>query len=416
MKICSMKDEDLAVADDPRCDRRRRVQIEKERDLCLLAIRTIDKPNIHRLRELVMSTLPMFGHVVHIGELVLEKAHQSLKRGVHQSNQKQSHLQSLQGVAFNDWQGRLTIQAGGALDGNLDALRGCYRLFYGRDSIMRVQGVIDSTRAEEVRKILGPEPCVPFQLKTQSITVISKRPDGSNTLQWHLGGNRLRLSDLQCIPARNFSDSFLLAFPSFDVSTAILYSAISSRTMSGLPCQNISCGDIVGIVSLNPCDHSFHVPFVVQRDTVHHSDILDLDCDVSFWVIYVLLKIERCGSEASYFAAVLPCQNQNPSYCSHVGSLPRYRIASPPDCAGTVFPFVKMTPSIRNVAVLHDCSQGTCSFDSSTGNLTHGDRSSPLQGGTFFVKTGEMATRLDADSSTFYQKFILISADQFFFK
>ena len=42
----------------------------------------LDKPNLHRLHELFAHTLPMFGTLRHIGELILEKGHQPLKRAI----------------------------------------------------------------------------------------------------------------------------------------------------------------------------------------------------------------------------------------------------------------------------------------------------------------------------------------------
>ncbi len=47
----------------------------------------IDKPNVHRLRELVCSTIPIFGMVSRVGKLVLENnSHQTLKRAICYSN------------------------------------------------------------------------------------------------------------------------------------------------------------------------------------------------------------------------------------------------------------------------------------------------------------------------------------------
>eukprot|EP00171_Calliarthron_tuberculosum_P023015 IDg23015t1 len=73
------------------------------------AIRHLDKPNIHRLRELVYCTLPAVPYVAWYSELVFEKTHQRLKRGIRQSNMKDAHIQAMRSVVFDDWQGRITM-------------------------------------------------------------------------------------------------------------------------------------------------------------------------------------------------------------------------------------------------------------------------------------------------------------------
>ncbi len=67
----------------------------------LTAVQTLHKPNIPILLELVISTLPMIGHVSGIGELVLEKAHQILEYAIKSSNSKDVQIQSIQGAIFH---------------------------------------------------------------------------------------------------------------------------------------------------------------------------------------------------------------------------------------------------------------------------------------------------------------------------
>ena len=67
----------------------------------------MDKPNLHKLLELHVHTIPAFGHVREITELVFELAHQPLKRCIARSNNRMSHLFAVEHCVANDWQGRL---------------------------------------------------------------------------------------------------------------------------------------------------------------------------------------------------------------------------------------------------------------------------------------------------------------------
>ena len=61
-----------------------------------------DRPNLHRLRELMAHTLPMFGNLKHIQELILEKGHQQAKRSLKMSNQKNPQLQAMNDALVED--------------------------------------------------------------------------------------------------------------------------------------------------------------------------------------------------------------------------------------------------------------------------------------------------------------------------
>ena len=84
--------------------------LSKLNELCLKhpeSKKELDKPNIHRLLEFYTYTLPCFGNVQIIQELLLERAHQELKRGLARSNFKNEQLQSMKDMLSNDWFERL---------------------------------------------------------------------------------------------------------------------------------------------------------------------------------------------------------------------------------------------------------------------------------------------------------------------
>ncbi len=94
----------------------------------MTAIKTVDKPKLHRLRELVYTSLPMISRSTCFGEPVFEKTHQLLKRAIIISNNRDIQFQCMRSVAYNDWEGRLKLFAGHVLDGSSNALRSCFRL------------------------------------------------------------------------------------------------------------------------------------------------------------------------------------------------------------------------------------------------------------------------------------------------
>ena len=69
--------------------------------------RQLDKPNLHRLIELYEHTIPAFGHVREVMELVFESAHQPLKRSIARSNNHEAHIFACEHCVGNDWQGRI---------------------------------------------------------------------------------------------------------------------------------------------------------------------------------------------------------------------------------------------------------------------------------------------------------------------
>lgn len=73
------------------------------------ARRELDKPNLHRLLELCMHSIPALGHVRHFNELVFECAHQPLKRAMSKSSFHESHIQGIDNAIADDWKARISV-------------------------------------------------------------------------------------------------------------------------------------------------------------------------------------------------------------------------------------------------------------------------------------------------------------------
>lgn len=101
--ICTMKDTDVLLTEDPKSRRSKRQELSKTQASIRLALKSLDKPNVHSLRELLFTTLPMVGYIGRVGELVLENTHQKLKRTITQSNKRDIQLQCVRDAASSDW-------------------------------------------------------------------------------------------------------------------------------------------------------------------------------------------------------------------------------------------------------------------------------------------------------------------------
>ena len=101
--------------------RRRAVQYVTNLNDCYKALASsldiatnLDKPNVHRFLELYTHTLPLFGNIRHVQELLFEGAHQALKRGLSRANGFNPQLQAMEHRLANDWKNRLAIECEGS--------------------------------------------------------------------------------------------------------------------------------------------------------------------------------------------------------------------------------------------------------------------------------------------------------------
>ncbi len=173
--LCNVPVDEMHALEEGTVSRHRRTEILRKQASRLLAKKCIDKPNVHRLLELAYTTLPMMGHISRVDELVLEKCHQSLKRAIHQSNNKDIQLFSMSTAMFNDWEGRLNMQVKNSLSGDSRAIIGCFRLLAGREAIVTSKGNLDEAQKQNVLQAFGPISCIPNLLECGRGSVVSSR-------------------------------------------------------------------------------------------------------------------------------------------------------------------------------------------------------------------------------------------------
>ena len=68
----------------------------------------LDRPMAHRLMELVMSTIPTYGHALLCSELILEHTHQTFKRWLVQNTHADAHISGMEKTLVRDWMWRLS--------------------------------------------------------------------------------------------------------------------------------------------------------------------------------------------------------------------------------------------------------------------------------------------------------------------
>ena len=68
----------------------------------------LDKPKTHRLLELVLTTIPMYGHGRLCSELVLEHTHTLFKGWLQSNTHTNAHLTAMEKALSRDWMWRLS--------------------------------------------------------------------------------------------------------------------------------------------------------------------------------------------------------------------------------------------------------------------------------------------------------------------
>ena len=83
---------------------------------------SIDSPNVHRLVELVTTTLPSYGHCLLFAELPFESYHQCLKSNISKNTSNKAAVTAIKSVLLTDWMRRLSTELRRVKLGNPETL------------------------------------------------------------------------------------------------------------------------------------------------------------------------------------------------------------------------------------------------------------------------------------------------------
>ena len=119
----------------------------------------LDRPNMHRFVELFVHTLPMFGSMRYIEELILEKAHQSAKKAVDMSNNKNPQIQAMSDYLFDDFTCRMKSLSKDIENRDVgDVVAEVKEIVGGRCDVIDADALINEEIITTVR-ILGTDVC-----------------------------------------------------------------------------------------------------------------------------------------------------------------------------------------------------------------------------------------------------------------
>ncbi len=349
--LCTLSDEDFDALQHGTCTRVQRVELTRLQRIAKTAIKCLDKPNLHRLRELAYTTLPMIGHVSFIGELVLEKAHQGLKRAIKLSNNKHGHILSMKCIAFDDWQGRLTLATSGASDGDYRHMLSCYRLLEGRESVELLQGQLQDNLRDLIIRALGPGLCIRIELETQGKSVISTRSNTLSTTSWKLERPVCRFNANAPQEDSTEFDNYVRAAFGKDIvgSTVLISDAISSKIGTGVTGHYFRQGDVIETLCFNPGNAAYHFPFLLQTNISNNLNFLAETSAPSVWYVRHFLKVTDSSGRplrgrAMFYIAVQPCILEN---TINLHCFKRYRVNT-----NSHISFGQLDSSIRRVGAI----------------------------------------------------------------
>lgn len=155
------------------------------------AVRHISKPCLHRLVELAIHSLPMYGFLLRIGEINFEKRHQSVKRQIGASNQRDIHQQAFRGLVFEDWEGRLCLALSKYPNLSDDEKFSVYQLTRCHNSRFQNAVPLNSEELDSlIRERVGPSYALPFLLRTRNLA-LAVTPEWCQTRNEFSGKGRI---------------------------------------------------------------------------------------------------------------------------------------------------------------------------------------------------------------------------------
>ncbi len=351
--ICSMSDAESISLDDPDCPFTQKYILSGTYRDFQTAIKTIDRPNVHRLHELVCTTLPMVGHMCLIGELVLEKAHQVLKRALRQSNYKDVQLVSMESAAIDDWQGRLTAAIPGALKGEIADTLSCFRLLHGREAVLARNGEPSDSEKLQILKIIGSVPCIESELITQGKTVMSPRCVSKVCFTWTVQGQKelLNLRNAVSEPTRAHLIKYLrMAFrSSLDLYTVYTGTEISSTLDKSIQGYSFRFGDVVEILCCHPKSLRLHFPFVLQTNCSDYLGSLALHSGHVLWQIQALVSLVDESEHSTLYLGLRPCVVSTTSSANLQYEIRKYCVHGDEKIS-----FARIDSSLRRVGVVRE--------------------------------------------------------------
>lgn len=347
----------------------------------------IDRPNVHRLLELVIHTIPAYNHVSYICELVYESAHQPLKFYLSRNHSANSHIYAVQLILAKDWIVRLWCLWKIHCDARETdkyrkvALVGLLRLIGGSviDDInwtaplmedhlksfeLYVHDLFDGTVEGRFQNWYKNASHNYSAEGKWEVHYDVKKPKFTNAQSDHFDRVIGLISDLSFMNAANFSVHS-------KVSLVRGYGSSSPGHH-----EQLLIGDIVQVLSTSKGAQAKIIDTAQQ--------VGRFPC---FFVIGSLVK-SPCGS---VWASVSQCKQESPNNKSQIPDYKAnafFKVSTSPFYETEVIQLLQLTGSIRKVGVVHDCkNSGCCTRGHSLQNNSFHHSETALTGGSFFLLT-----------------------------
>jgi hypothetical protein len=355
----------------------------------------LDKPNAHRLLELYAHTLPAFGHVHHIQELVFESAHQPLKRGIRSSNHRNEQVFAVSAALASDWESRLAFEVEKAIEtGSVWDADQCIRI---ERLLLGEPGLHKSTlpNGTSVQDI--------FQQPVLSeLSSIRRRHCRSEESACCWGLEDTFENESEALKWTQFSDQVSLAIDLYKRNTSCktvqlfrrasrfqVNSFNSTGRITMRRHTKIQVGSILHVICAQDKIMTSGIvqDLMVEDQELDKSKVSHHACS-SLWKVIGLIEnnwndfpsIDElvCTAEDSFqrddpVAIVLPCNNDTSNceaFLVHVS-------------CGATPKFLRLSMSVRETMHMHFCRDETCCFNPETGRVEHGP--SEEEGGQLFV-------------------------------
>jgi len=152
--------------------------------------RLLDVPNLHRLLELTIHTIPRYGHIRNVSDLTFEHKHQSLKRSYNRGGGNQeNHNWAVQSDITDEWKSSLVWAYATLRDNSISSYRRrlytnfLISCFIGRSSLTSVSLYSPSFQRDAVEVFKGL--CTPsFVAELSFLSRLSKIRRPSPVLTW----------------------------------------------------------------------------------------------------------------------------------------------------------------------------------------------------------------------------------------
>lgn len=366
----TMPDADVHAMEQARRGSNRRRDLTAIFNACSASVACLDKPNVHRLRELFASTLHMLWAPALVGELILEKRHQFLKRAIALSNHKELHIHAMNTALFNDWQGRLRVCLAKASDGDDDALRSAFRLLSGRDALDSSSGSLPTNLRTGFVSALQQTCIVRKELERQNLSVLATNIGMTTaTLRVPQKTSEIttpsRLATLLSI----FTARLRTNYSSLSIVTSVMLSTHPTR-----PRVHISSNTLLRV-------------FFSARDTS--------------WPDSCFVPVVGQGPHSSDVTAAVFCTRDIVRVCLADGSTLFFSNVFPVRPASIADPsgpqvldkehelLLPLSSDALVCAWLHDCAAYACHPTEQNNAVRHEPETDPLCGGRFYILSRE---------------------------